>query len=73
MYVVGVWRLLGFSVGSRHAGNALVRFGPGFCRGCVRRGAQGVNPAVSRRTGAQARPGTSERVIACKNRDIYGF
>ena len=37
--------------GSRHAGNALGRFGPGFHRGCVRRGAQGVNPAVSRRAG----------------------
>ena len=37
--------------GSRHAGNALGRFGPRFRRGCVRRGAQGVNPAVSRRAG----------------------
>ena len=37
--------------GSRHAGNALGRFGVRFRRGCMRRGAQGVNPAVSRRAG----------------------
>ena len=37
--------------GSCHVGNVLERFGPGFRRGCVRRGAQGVNPAVSRRAG----------------------
>ena len=32
-------------------GNALGLFGPGFRRGCVRRGAQRVNPAASRRAG----------------------
>ena len=37
--------------GSLHAGNALGHFGPGFRRGCVRQGARGVNPAVSRRAG----------------------
>ena len=51
MYVVGVWILLEFSVGSRYAENALGHFDPGFRRECVRRGAQGVNPAVSRRAG----------------------
>ena len=32
----------------------LGRFGPGFRRGCVRRGAQEVNPAVSRRAGPRS-------------------
>ena len=40
-----------FCVGPCHAGSLLGRFGPRFRLGYARWGAQGVNPAVSRRSG----------------------
>ena len=48
--------------GLRHAGNALGRFGPGFYRGCVRRGAQGVNPTVSRYAGPSSARNEGKRL-----------